>query len=393
MSATRRRARDDGDRRRARRQRSSASAARRADPGGAARRASRGRDARGPAGIVLQAVVDGIMVFTRKFCCRGADLRGRFAAAVCLPTARFGMTVAMGLVLQPVRDSRRRCVMSRPRFFVVRMLLFLVLVAALAAALGRPLYTAFMGNPLVNGVILGILLAGIIYIFRQVLLLDPEIDWIESFRHARSASGEPVRPVAPGAAAVGVDGAHARRPAGSDASACRRPRCRPCSTAFRLAPRRDPRDLALSDRRADLSRPARNLLRALGDGALGRRRDRRARCRRRTTRPRLRQSEIRACNRRSPAWGPRSARRCSGSPAASFWAFSICRPDRRRTASTTISKSGCRLTRGCRAAGWATAATRRVPAYIQAFSSRPPTAWKTCSASWPAARRAGSTPT
>jgi hypothetical protein len=62
------------------------------------------------------------------------------------------------------------------------MILFLVLVAALAVALGRPLVTAFMGNPAVNGVILVILLAGIFYIFRQVLLLDPETDWIENFR-------------------------------------------------------------------------------------------------------------------------------------------------------------------------------------------------------------------
>jgi hypothetical protein len=62
------------------------------------------------------------------------------------------------------------------------MILFLVLVAALAVALGRPLVTAFMGNPGVNGVILVILLAGIVYIFRQVLLLDPETDWIEKFR-------------------------------------------------------------------------------------------------------------------------------------------------------------------------------------------------------------------
>jgi hypothetical protein len=82
--------------------------------------------------------------------------------------------------------------MSRPRRFILRMLLFVVLVAALAGALGRPLYTAFMGNPVVNGVILGILLAGIIYIFRQVLLLRPEIDWIESFRK-KVASGESVR--------------------------------------------------------------------------------------------------------------------------------------------------------------------------------------------------------
>ena len=66
------------------------------------------------------------------------------------------------------------------------MILFLVLVAALAVALGRPLLNAFMGNPGVNGVILVILLAGIGYIFRQVLLLDPEIDWIENFRYQQA---------------------------------------------------------------------------------------------------------------------------------------------------------------------------------------------------------------
>jgi hypothetical protein len=81
--------------------------------------------------------------------------------------------------------------MSRPRRFLLRMLLFVALVLALATALGRPLATAFMGNPGVNGVILAILAAGIVYIFRQVLLLGPEIDWIESFRR-RVAAGEAV---------------------------------------------------------------------------------------------------------------------------------------------------------------------------------------------------------
>jgi hypothetical protein len=72
--------------------------------------------------------------------------------------------------------------MNQSRRFLIRMVLFLVLVAGLAALLGRSLVSAFMGNPAVNGVILGILVAGIIYIFRQVLLLDPELEWIENFR-------------------------------------------------------------------------------------------------------------------------------------------------------------------------------------------------------------------
>jgi hypothetical protein len=80
--------------------------------------------------------------------------------------------------------------MNRPRRFLIRMGLFVVLVAALAAALGKSLTTAFMGNPVVNGVILGILIAGIAYIFRQVLMLGPEIEWIEGFRQEQ-AGGEP----------------------------------------------------------------------------------------------------------------------------------------------------------------------------------------------------------
>ena len=72
--------------------------------------------------------------------------------------------------------------MNHSRRFLLWMAGFLVAVSALAAMLGRPLVNAFLANPGVNGVILAILVCGIIYIFRQVLLLDPEINWIESFR-------------------------------------------------------------------------------------------------------------------------------------------------------------------------------------------------------------------
>jgi hypothetical protein len=72
--------------------------------------------------------------------------------------------------------------MRGPHRFLARMAVFLVLVAALAFALGRPLFAAFMGNPGVNGVILGILVAGIAYIFRQVVSLGPASGWIDDFR-------------------------------------------------------------------------------------------------------------------------------------------------------------------------------------------------------------------
>jgi hypothetical protein len=90
---------------------------------------------------------------------------------------RIGMAESEDSAVPPERRNIRG-----PYRFLARMVLFLVLVAGLAVALGRPLLAAFMGNPGVNGVILGILVAGIAYIFRQVLLLGPASAWIDNFR-------------------------------------------------------------------------------------------------------------------------------------------------------------------------------------------------------------------
>jgi hypothetical protein len=107
-----------------------------------------------------------------------------------------------------IPTERRR--IHRANRFLLRMVAFLVLVAALGFALGRPLSAAFMGNPAVNGVILGILVAGIVYIFRQVMLLNPESDWIDSFRDRladrdlTAPPGPPPRLLAPMARMLGA---------------------------------------------------------------------------------------------------------------------------------------------------------------------------------------------
>jgi hypothetical protein len=72
--------------------------------------------------------------------------------------------------------------MTRPARYLIRMAVFILAVAAGAGFAVPVLARFFLGNPAVNGVIVGILLAGIIYIFRQVMLLNPEVAWIESFR-------------------------------------------------------------------------------------------------------------------------------------------------------------------------------------------------------------------
>jgi biopolymer transport protein ExbB/TolQ len=72
--------------------------------------------------------------------------------------------------------------MTQPRRFLVRMVVFLLLVAAACGVLLPQLRDAFFANPLFNGLILGVLALGILYIFRQVLLLRPEVRWLQRFR-------------------------------------------------------------------------------------------------------------------------------------------------------------------------------------------------------------------
>ncbi|MDQ8726724.1 flagellar motor protein MotA [Bradyrhizobium sp. LHD-71] len=72
--------------------------------------------------------------------------------------------------------------LSSPRIFLFRMLVFLTLCALLMIVLYKQIWTAFLANPGLNGVILGVLAIGIILSFRQVIRLYPEIRWVNSFR-------------------------------------------------------------------------------------------------------------------------------------------------------------------------------------------------------------------
>lgn len=84
--------------------------------------------------------------------------------------------------------------MTKPKRYLTRMTLFVTLVAALAAGLIMPLKDAFLANVVINGVILAALLIGVIFIFRQVLMLKGEIAWVESFRQSDKPAPESVAP-------------------------------------------------------------------------------------------------------------------------------------------------------------------------------------------------------
>ena len=74
--------------------------------------------------------------------------------------------------------------LSSPRIFLVRMLVFLILCSLIVVVLHKQIWAAFLANPGLNAVIIGVLLIGIILSFRQVIRLYPEVAWVNSFRIA-----------------------------------------------------------------------------------------------------------------------------------------------------------------------------------------------------------------
>ena len=95
--------------------------------------------------------------------------------------------------------------LSNPLPFIWTMVIFLIIIGFIAAILYRQAHTAFMTNPGLNGLILGVLGIGIILIFSQVISLIPEVRWFNSFRAAGSADrvGKEPRLLAPMRALLG----------------------------------------------------------------------------------------------------------------------------------------------------------------------------------------------
>ena len=82
--------------------------------------------------------------------------------------------------------------MTPPLRFLWRMLVFLAVVLGVGLLLAPQLATAFAANPLLNGLILGVLAIGIGWNLRQVLVLKPEVAWLDNFRAPKL--GAPAQP-------------------------------------------------------------------------------------------------------------------------------------------------------------------------------------------------------
>jgi hypothetical protein len=72
--------------------------------------------------------------------------------------------------------------MTKPTTYLIRMAVFLVLVAGVVVLLSPTLLGVFRNNPVLNGLILLVLAIGIAWNLRQVLRLAPEVAWLEHYR-------------------------------------------------------------------------------------------------------------------------------------------------------------------------------------------------------------------
>ena len=95
--------------------------------------------------------------------------------------------------------------LTPPRIYLVRMGVFLVLAGFLVFILYRPIWAAFLANPGLNGLILGVLLIGIVLAIRQVVRLFREVRWVNDLGRSDDEYMTHEQPVllAPMAALIG----------------------------------------------------------------------------------------------------------------------------------------------------------------------------------------------
>jgi hypothetical protein len=81
--------------------------------------------------------------------------------------------------------------LASPAVYLVKIIIFLVLVALVAAILYNQLILFFWANPFINTLILITALIGVVLSFRQVIRLFPEIRWVNSLQEGRMPSHQP----------------------------------------------------------------------------------------------------------------------------------------------------------------------------------------------------------
>lgn len=83
---------------------------------------------------------------------------------------------------------------TKPGSYLTRMAIFVAIIVGVGALLYPALSDAFMANVVLNGLIIGVFIVGVIYTFRMAASLSPEVTWIEDFRRNRPGLTSQVPP-------------------------------------------------------------------------------------------------------------------------------------------------------------------------------------------------------
>lgn len=75
--------------------------------------------------------------------------------------------------------------MTKPTSYLIRMIIFCIVVYGGAAIISPALARFYMANPVVNSVIVLVEIFGVFWNLRQVQRLNPEVEWVEEFRRPR----------------------------------------------------------------------------------------------------------------------------------------------------------------------------------------------------------------
>jgi len=92
-------------------------------------------------------------------------------------------------------EMREQTVLDLPKVYFVRMLVFTLVVGIIVAILYPFLQRAFFANAALNSVIIAALLLGVLYSYRMVWRLWPEVNWVNHFRIADPGLEIPYKPV------------------------------------------------------------------------------------------------------------------------------------------------------------------------------------------------------
>lgn len=77
--------------------------------------------------------------------------------------------------------------LASPLVYLIKMVIFLVLVAMVAIILLPQLLTAYWSSPFLNSLIVFAFVIGIVLSFRQVIRLFPEVNWVNSLQEGNAS--------------------------------------------------------------------------------------------------------------------------------------------------------------------------------------------------------------